>query len=520
MAVATDIHPARESALAQRVALSDLDDAALLAAVATRRDRAAYQELYGRYERKAYGLARYLAGSDAAADEAFQEGMLRVWIYAKSFKPDGNARAWILRTVAREALKKAKAARKDERAMSLDESVQAPLLDAPTGDNPEREELLAGLRASLERLAPAHRRLVLLYYVAGLTQQEIGHELAMPTRTVSQRLEQALKSLRSSLKQAGFAAAVPLLTAEGLEASLAGGPPPPPNLAQTITERLGERLADSMRAGPAVFGAGKLALAAVAVLAAAGAGLWWNAQRAHETAAPDAPATVAPAQQAAHPAPAAKEKEYSYDWDFRKEDGPALTVIQGGWHWTPVSGTDYGAMFSDTENPSVVVVPGDAPARPLHISGHIRMLKEGQWSLDALLLDGNLHVPNHIWSRYLSMLYRTQAEIRSVRTFDLYLFEQYAVAVYEGQAYKVTEYPRPYPSRRLVLAFKNWAVLDVAIRAVKLDEIPAELRDVPKLIETNKMNPDPQPEGLEEAWQKFLAKTEAKSEGTEAKEKP
>lgn len=516
MAVAADIHPARDSALAQRVTPSDLDDNALLAAIATQRDRAAYQELYARYERKAYSLARYLAGSDASADEAFQEGMLRVWIYAKSFKPDGNARAWILRTVAREALKKAKAARKDNRAMSLDESIQVPVLDAPERGNPEREELLAGLRESLERLAPGPRRLVLLYYVAGLTQQEIGQELSMPARTVSERLEQALKSLRSSLKQAGFAAAVPLLTAEGLEASLAGGPPPPPSLAQTITARLGERLADSMRAGPVTFGAGKVALAAVAVLAAVGAGLWWNAQ---QQASQNTPA-AAPAEKTEQAASAPKETPYAFEWDFRKEGGPALEVLQGGWRWKKAPDTDYGAMLSDTENPTVVLVPGEAPAKPLHISGHTRMIQEGQWSLDALLLDGNQHVPNRIWSRYLSMLYRTPAEIRSERAFDLYLFEQYVVAVYEGQAYKITEYPRPYPSGRLALAFKDWAVLDVTIREITLDEIPAELRDVPKLIEASKMKPDPQPEGMDEAWKKFRSKTEAKSEGTAAKEKP
>lgn len=520
MAVAADIHPARDSALAQRVAPTDLDDNALLAAVATQRDRAAYQELYARYERKAFSLARYLAGSDASADEAFQEGMLRVWIYAKSFKPGGNARAWILRTVAREALKKAKAARKDNRAMSLDESIQAPVLDAPAGHNPEREELLAGLRESLERLAPGPRRLVLLYYVAGLTQQEIGQELSMPARTVSERLEQALKSLRSSLKQAGFAAAVPLLTAEGLEASLAGGPPPPPNLAQAITERLGERLADSMRAGPVAFGSAKLALVAVAVLAAAGAGLWWNAQQqASKNTPPAAAVAQEPAVQAAQAAQP-EAKPYAFDWDFRKEGGEALKVLQGGWRWAPIPGTDHGAMLSDTENPTVVLVPGDAPAKPLHISGHTRMIQEGQWSLDALLLDGNQHVPNRIWSRYLSMLYRTPAEIRSERAFDLYLFEQYVVAVYEGQAYKITEYPRAYPSRRLALAFKDWAVLDVAIREVTLDEIPAELRDIAKLIETNKMTAEAQPKWMEEAWKKFLSKTEAKSEGTEVKEKP
>lgn len=516
MAVAADIHPARESALVQRAALSDLDDAALLVAVATKRNRAAYQELYVRYKRKAYSQARYLAGSNTSADEAFQEGMLRVWIYAKSFKPDGNARAWILRTVAREALKKEKAARKDNRAMSLDESLQVPVLDAPERGNPEREELLAGLRESLERLAPGPRRLVLLYYVAGLTQQEIGQELSMPARTVSERLEQALKSLRSSLKQAGFAAAVPLLTAEGLEASLAGGPPPPPSLAQTITARLGERLADSMRAGPVTFGAGKLALAAAAMLAVAGAGLWWNAQ---QQASQNTPA-AAPAEKTEQAASTPKETPYAIEWDFRKESGPALEVLQGGWRWTPVPNTDYGAMLSDLENPSAVQLPGEVPARPLHVTGHIMMENEGQWSLDALWTKDRNFLPVRVWSRYLSMTFKTMAEIRSVRSFDMYLFDQYVVAAYQGQVYKVTEYMKPFPTKHLALAFKNWAVLDLTIREVKREEIPAELREIAKLIESNKMTAEPQAKWMEEAWKNFLGKAEAKSEGTAAKEKP
>lgn len=81
------------------------EETALLAAIALRRDRAAFRQFYERYERTAYNLAYHLTGDQDRAVEAVQSGMVCVWTSAASIPPGGNARAWLLRIIARESLR-------------------------------------------------------------------------------------------------------------------------------------------------------------------------------------------------------------------------------------------------------------------------------------------------------------------------------------------------------------------------------------------------------------------------------
>src|SRR5438045_2225794 len=83
---------------------SDCDDSALLHAIAQQRDRAAFSELYQRYEQPAHSLALHLTGNAPLAEDSLQNAMLRVWTSAGTYRV-GNARAWILRIVARESLR-------------------------------------------------------------------------------------------------------------------------------------------------------------------------------------------------------------------------------------------------------------------------------------------------------------------------------------------------------------------------------------------------------------------------------
>ncbi|MCK6473703.1 MAG: hypothetical protein L6R28_18420 [Planctomycetes bacterium] len=83
----------------------DAEDLRLLKAIAERRDRAAFRRFYERYERTAYNLAYHLTSDQDRAAEAVQSGMVCVWTSAASIPPGSNARAWLLRIVARESLR-------------------------------------------------------------------------------------------------------------------------------------------------------------------------------------------------------------------------------------------------------------------------------------------------------------------------------------------------------------------------------------------------------------------------------
>lgn len=200
-------------------------DKDLLLRIAGQRDKAAFEELVARFHQDAFNLAVHITGNQALAEESVQEALLRVWLSARTFRADGNARGWILRIVSRECLRKRQDRRKETQAMTREEDRRRalPVREAQAG---EGQELLAGLRECLGRLPEQHRQLIALYFGGGLTQREISTEMNVPERTVSYRIDEALHWLRDHLKEAGLAAAMPMLNAEGLSHALCTGGAP------------------------------------------------------------------------------------------------------------------------------------------------------------------------------------------------------------------------------------------------------------------------------------------------------
>src|SRR3989440_9720071 len=84
--------------------LAHLSDEALVALVA-RSDEVAFGELYDRFGRVAYGLARRILRDDALAEDAVQEGFLAAWRSAARFVPErAKASTWLLTLVHRRAV--------------------------------------------------------------------------------------------------------------------------------------------------------------------------------------------------------------------------------------------------------------------------------------------------------------------------------------------------------------------------------------------------------------------------------
>src|SRR5690348_2224710 len=84
------------------------DDASLLRLVATQRDEAAYSQLFARYERPVYSLAYMIVGNTKIAEEVVQEGMLKVWTGAGTFRVEEEGantcvKSWIMKIIARES---------------------------------------------------------------------------------------------------------------------------------------------------------------------------------------------------------------------------------------------------------------------------------------------------------------------------------------------------------------------------------------------------------------------------------
>jgi RNA polymerase sigma-70 factor (ECF subfamily) len=173
-----------------------LSDEALVALVA-RSDEGALGELYDRYSRVAFGLARRVLRDTALAEDAVQDAFLAVWRTAGRFVPErAQARTWLLTIVHRRAVD---LVRREERRRA------EPLAGLPAEQAAETSE---GAWLSLERervrdalakLPDQQREALELAYYGGFTQSELAERLGEPLGTIKSRMFNGLARLRELL---------------------------------------------------------------------------------------------------------------------------------------------------------------------------------------------------------------------------------------------------------------------------------------------------------------------------------
>jgi RNA polymerase sigma-70 factor, ECF subfamily len=181
--------------------LAHLSDEALVALVA-RSDEVALAELYDRFGRVAFGLARRILRDDALAEDAVQEGFLAAWRSAARFVPErAKASTWLLTLVHRRAVD---LVRREERrrAESLPDDVEHASTESAEDDawlRFERERV----QSALKRLPDQQREALELAYYGGFTQSELAERLGQPVGTIKSRMFAGLTRLRELLGEPG-----------------------------------------------------------------------------------------------------------------------------------------------------------------------------------------------------------------------------------------------------------------------------------------------------------------------------
>ena len=172
--------------------------AALLAATA-QGDRAAFARLYQATSAKLFGVTVRILMRRSLAEDVLQEVYVRIWDRASDYRPDkGAPMTWMI-TIARN--RAIDALRRDRPTMPID----SPAFEEPA--DPERSPFdwaLAGeearrLRGCLDLLEADHRRLILLAYCEGHTQEDLARRTGRPLGTVKSWLRRGLARLRDCL---------------------------------------------------------------------------------------------------------------------------------------------------------------------------------------------------------------------------------------------------------------------------------------------------------------------------------
>ena len=179
-------------------ATSRTDHAALIAAIAQRRDRAAFAELFAWFGPRVKAWMMRAGSNSAAAEELAQETMLLVWQKARLFDPQrAGASTWIF-TIARNL--RVDALRREKHPSTL---MQDPS-EVPEAPH-QADRIMAvsqqevRIRAALSVLPPEQAEVIRQAFFEDKVHAEIEKDLGIPLGTVKSRLRLAMTRLRAAL---------------------------------------------------------------------------------------------------------------------------------------------------------------------------------------------------------------------------------------------------------------------------------------------------------------------------------
>ncbi len=182
----------------------ELSDVALVRLVAEG-DPRALEQLYDRYGRPAYALARRITGEGTFAEEVVQEVFFALWRDPAKYDPaHGGFASWLLATTHHksvDAVRREQTLRK-RRAQAAEEAEWfiTAVADAPAVE----DEVWVGLRGervrtALRELPASQREALTLAYFGGYTQREIATLTDTPLGTVKTRMLAGMRRLRGLL---------------------------------------------------------------------------------------------------------------------------------------------------------------------------------------------------------------------------------------------------------------------------------------------------------------------------------
>jgi RNA polymerase sigma-70 factor, ECF subfamily len=163
-------------------------------------DRAAFRRLYDQAGPSLFGICSRILRDRSAAEDAFQEAMLRIWQKSYLYDPTkGDAMSWMVTVVRRVALDRLPAPR--TAPLSLSDERVAAVVEALSRQPPRDPGLAPDLRRCLGLLEQNYRTSVLLAYYYGLSYEELAEHCAVPIGTIKTWIHRAVEKLQSCLSQ-------------------------------------------------------------------------------------------------------------------------------------------------------------------------------------------------------------------------------------------------------------------------------------------------------------------------------
>jgi RNA polymerase sigma-70 factor (ECF subfamily) len=174
---------------------------------ARRGEMTAYDELVRRYQERIYATIYHMTSNHEDANDLVQEAFIKAYRALKSFKGGSSFYTWVYRIAVNKTINFLKQ-RRNKSHLSLDDmdfnAEHDPELVALVSDKtPRREinlaELQEKLNIAMQKLSEAHRLVVTLHDVQGMSHEEIAKIMDCNIGTVRSRLFYARQQLQGHL---------------------------------------------------------------------------------------------------------------------------------------------------------------------------------------------------------------------------------------------------------------------------------------------------------------------------------
>ena len=165
--------------------------------------RGAIEDLYERFRRPAFSLARRVLGDDPLAEEVLQDVFVTIWRNPGAFDTArGSVASWVLAMVhhkAVDAVRREESHRRRQVRAEEDVVLSAPTMVTDVADQAWAGVVAGRVRAALNALPEAQREALTLAYYGGYTQREVAALTGSPLGTVKTRMLAGMRRLKDTL---------------------------------------------------------------------------------------------------------------------------------------------------------------------------------------------------------------------------------------------------------------------------------------------------------------------------------
>lgn len=161
-------------------------------------DLSALGELYEHYHEQVFRTALGITHDSASAEDILQEAFLRLYAYADRIDTSRPLSPWLNRITVN--LSYSWYTQRKRHRMVVDKMIHSMITPRQrTEAVVERNEMVDRLQKAIDKLDFDQRVVIVLYYLNGMTVNEIAEMLECPVGTVKSRLYYARAELRKDL---------------------------------------------------------------------------------------------------------------------------------------------------------------------------------------------------------------------------------------------------------------------------------------------------------------------------------